>query len=259
LRAAFERRHSRRFSIYWVSRGEPSEEARRLIDLCQARLILSEGADSFFPGLAQKVRALRDLEASDPLTPTLAAATVKRYLAEDKYRIRLNDFVRQAIREAAREFDFQNFALAEYFSDSEFLRRMKIYEAGTEALRHMIVPLCQWGTTEGHLALATSILELSSDGSVNQGSSTDMWTKLRLYPSLLLLYAGGVAALAGENYWMFSTILTRPSYHDDNGQRPLLLECCIPMVFRADLKQFLAGYEKHYTPASDYLVDFLRP
>jgi hypothetical protein len=259
LRAAFERRISRRFSIYWVSRGEPAEEARRLIDLCQARLILSEGADSFFPGLAEKVRSLHDLEASDPLTPALAATTVKRYLAEDRFRIRLNDFVGQAIREAALGFDSQNFALAEYFSDSEFLRRMKIYEAGAEALRHMIVPLCQWGTTDGHLALATSILELSSDWSVNQGSYTETWKYLRLYPSLLLLYAGGVVALAGENYRMFSTMLTRPSYHDDNGQRALLLECCIPRVFRADLKQCLPGYERHPTAGSNYLVDLLHP
>jgi ADP-ribosylglycohydrolase len=252
LRAAFERRHSRRFSIYWVSRGEPAEEARRLIDLCQARLILSEGADSFFPDLAQKVRALRDLEASDPLAPALAAATVKRYLAEDRYRIRLNDFVGQAIREAAREFDAKNFALAEYFTEAEFLRRMKIYEAGTEVLRHMIVPLCHWGTT-------TSILELSSDGTVNQGPSTDMWRQLRLYPSLLLLYAGGVAALAADNHQMFAAVLTRPRYHDHNEQGPLLLECCIPRVFRADLKQFLPGYERHHTPGSNYLVDLLRP
>jgi SIR2-like domain len=258
LRAAFERRHSRRFSIYWVSRGEPTEDARRLIDLCQARLILSEGADSFFPDLAEKVGALRDLEASDPLTPALAAATVKRYLAEDRHRIRLNDFVAQAIREAAQGFDAQNFALAQQFTPAEFLRRMKIYEAGTETLRHVIVPLCQWGTTEHHLALAARILELSSDGSVNQKSSTDIWRQLRLYPSLLLLYAGGVAALAAENYQMFSAILTQPRYHDHNGGGPLLLECCAPKVFRADLKQFLPGYERHSTAASDYLVDLLR-
>jgi len=125
LRAAFERRHSRRFSIYWVSRGEPSEEARRLIDLCQALLILSEGADSFFQNLAEKVQALRDLEASDPLTPAVAIATVKRYLAEDRYRIRLNDFVAQAVRDAARGFDSQNFALADNFTPAEFPRRMK--------------------------------------------------------------------------------------------------------------------------------------
>jgi hypothetical protein len=259
LRAAFERRHSRRFSIYWVSRGEPAEEARRLIDLCQARLILSEGADSFFSDLAEKVRSLRDLEASDQLTPALAAATVKRYLAEDRYRIRLNDLVGHAIREAARGFDSQNFTLAQYFAEAEFLRRMKIYEAGTEALRHMIVPLCQWGTTERHHALATNILELGGYHSVSQQAHTDTWKGLRLYPSLLLFYAGAVAALSADNYGMFAALLTPPRHHDHNGERPLLLECCAPRVFKVDLKQFLPGYVNHHTPASDYLIDLLRP
>jgi hypothetical protein len=243
--------------FYWVSRGEPGEEARRLIDLCQARVIPSEGADSFFPILAEKVRALRDLEASDPLPPALAAATVKRYLAEDRYRIRLNDLVGEAIREAAREFDTQKFALAENFTEAEYLRRMKIYEAGTEVLRHMMVPLCQWGDAQ-HEALAVNISELAADSTHSQGGTMDVWTRLRLYPSLLLLYAGGVAALSAENYAMFAALLTRPRHHDHNGERPLLLDCCAPRVLTAHLKQFLPGYINHRTPASDYLFDLLR-
>ena len=260
LRAAFERRHSRRFTIYWVSRGEPTEEARRLIDLCQARLILSEGADAFFPALAEKVRAVGDLEVPDPLTPAVAAATVKRYLAEDRYRIRLNDLVGEAVREAAREFDSQNFGLADNFTETEFLRRVKIYEAGTEVLRQMIVPLCHWVTTERHQVLATNMLELGTDYSlVNQAAYTEPWKGLRLYPSLLLLYAGGIAALSAENYRMFAALLTGPKYHDHDGERPLLLHCCAPLVLRADLKRFLPGYLNHRTPASDYLADLLHP
>jgi hypothetical protein len=258
LRAAFERRRSRRFSIYWVSRGEPGEEARRLIDLSAARVILSEGADSFFPALAEKVRALRDLEASDPLPPVVAAETVKRYLAEDRYRIRLKDLVGKAVREAAREFDSQRFALAEQFTTEEFLRRMKVYEAGTEVLRHMIVPLCQWGDARQE-TLAVNILELATDYSFTQGTYMETWTQLRLYPSLLLLYAGGVAAISADNYGMFTALLTHSRYYDHNGERPLLLECYIPSVLKAELKRFLPGYERHRTPASDYLIDFLRP
>lgn len=202
---------------------------------------------------------MRDLEASDPLPPTVAAATVKRYLAEDRYRIRLNDLVGEAVRETVRGFDFQKFALAQQFTPSEFLRRMKIYEAGTEVLRHMIAPLCQWGDVR-HEALAVKILEVASDFLLlNHGASTDVWKQLSLYPSLLLLYAGGVSALSAENYGIFAALLTRPRYRDDNGERPLLLECCPPRVLRADLKQFLPGYENRYTPASDYLLDRVRP
>jgi hypothetical protein len=243
LRAAFERQHSRRFSIYWVSRGEPTEEARRLIELREARLILSEGADSFFPGLAEKVQALCDLDASDPLTPAIATATVKRYLAEDRYRIRLNDFVGQSVREAARGFDSQDFALADNFTPAEFQRRVKTYEARTEILRHMIVPLCQWGDAR-HEPLAVNILELGTDYSINQGTYSQEWSRLRLYPSLLLLYAGGVAAIAADNYGMLAALLTRPRYHDHNGELPLLLECYGLKVF-SNLEQFLPGYRNH--------------
>jgi hypothetical protein len=205
--------------------------------------------------LAEKVRALRDLEATDPLPPAVAATTVKRYLAEDRYRIRLNDLVGEAVRESAVGFDSLRFDLAHQFTAAEFLRRMKVYEAGTEVLRHMIVALCQWGDAR-HEALMVNILELATDYStLRQGAYTDTWNQLRLYPSLLLHYAGGVAALSADNYGMFTALLTRPRHHDHNGERPLLLECCAPRVFRADLKQFLPGYLNHHTPASDYLFD----
>ena len=37
----------------------------------------------------------------------------------------------------------------------------------------------------------------------------------------------------------FPAVLTRPRYHDHNGQGPLLLQCCNPAVFKADLNVFL--------------------
>jgi len=40
---------------------------------------------------------------------------------------------------------------------------------------------------------------------------------------------------------------------------PLLLQCCTYGVFRVELRQFLPGYERRTTAASDYLVDLLRP
>jgi hypothetical protein len=43
---------------------------------------------------------------------------------------------------------------------------------------------------------------------------------------------------------MFAALLTRPRYYDQNGERPLLLECCAPRVFRADLKRFLSRLHK---------------
>ncbi len=227
----------------------------RLQDLCQARSIRSEGADSFFPALAEKVRALRDLESSDPLPPVVAAATVKRYLADDRFRIRLHDLVGEVVRKTAQSFKSQN--LAEAITEAEFLRRKKTYEAGTEVLRHMIVPFCQWGDGR-HEVLAVNILELASDYSTLGGRPyCETWSQFRLYPSLLLLYTGGVAALSIENHGMLAALLTRPRYHDHNGERALLLECHAARVFSGELKKFLPGSSR--TAPNDYLFHLLRP
>ncbi len=135
--------------------------------------------------------------------------------------------------------------MAQAFSEAEFLRRMKVYEAGTEVLRHMIVPLCEWGETR-HEPLAVMMIELASDYSlVGQGAYTEMWKQLRLYPSLLLLYTGGVAALSADNYEMFTAVLTRPGYHDHNGEQLLLLELSARSgALRADLRAFLSRLYK---------------
>jgi hypothetical protein len=82
---------------------------------------------------------------------------------------------------------------------------------------------------------------------------------LRLYPSLLLLYAGGVAALSADNYGMFVTLLTRPRYHDHTGECHLLFECHAPRVFSAEIGLFLPGSRNHRTAPSEYLFQVLRP
>ncbi len=85
LKDALRRARSRRYATYWVSRGEPAEEARQLAEALDG-VVRSEDADRFFEGLEEKVLALESLQEGDPLTPAMAVATVKRYLEEDRYR-----------------------------------------------------------------------------------------------------------------------------------------------------------------------------
>jgi hypothetical protein len=258
LRRALERRKSRRFGVYWISRGEPGEQARMLINFCQARTIRTDGADAFFPDLALKVKALDDLEVGDPLPPALAAATVKRYLAEDRFRIRLADLVSNAVRHTAERLNAQDFNLMQDFSDEEFLRRLKVYKAETEVLQHMIVPLCQWGNT-GHETCAVNIVELAADYSTaGIGMYKDVWNDLRFFPSLLLLYAGGLAAVSSENYGMLVALMNRPKYHDHEGEKSLCFTVSLRKVFGQALGQALTEYRRFAGP-SVYLSNLLRP
>jgi hypothetical protein len=258
LRTALERRKSRRFGVYWASRGEPAEQAQKLINFCGAREIRIEGADSFFSELDAKVKALKDLQIGDHLSPAVAEATVKRYLSEDRLLIRLSDLVGSAVRDTAERLNAQTFNPLEPFSGNAFLYRLKVYETETEVLRHVIVPLCQWGN-RSHETLAVNIVELATNYSaMGTGGSLAYWSDLRFFPSLLLFYAGGLAAVSSGKYDIFAALLNGPKYHGPEGEKPLCLALPLRKVFGDCLGEAHSKYKTFQGP-SVYLSEVLRP
>jgi hypothetical protein len=146
----------------------------------------------------------------------------------------------------------------EDFSNEEFLRRLKVYKAETEVLQHLIVPLCQWGTT-GHETCAVNIVELAAEYSTPEiGMYNPLRNKLRFFPSLLLFYAGGLAAVSFENYGMLAALVNRPKYYDQEGEKSLCLTLSLPKVFGAELGQALTEY-KPFAGPSVYLSKLMRP
>jgi hypothetical protein len=71
----------------------------------------------------------------------MAAATVKRYLVDDRKRIRLHDLINDFIRDIIEQFRPEQLSLMSEPSIDEALRRMKVYESGTQVLQHVIVSL----------------------------------------------------------------------------------------------------------------------
>jgi hypothetical protein len=255
LREAFERRKSRRYSIYWIVRGGLTDEARQLVNLSQAREISCPEADIFFPSLAEKIAALNDFKISDPLPPKIASTTVKRYLVDDRHWIRLHDLINDLVRDAVQQFRPEHLLLMSEPSIEQALRRMKVYESETQVLQHVIVSLCKWGAAD-HESLVTKIIELQGYFSIPNGSYV-IWSKMRLYPSLILLYAGGIAAIDSANYRMLRTLFTAPTYHDQSEQQLLFVEMIDRSVLPFDLHKDLPGYERRFTPLSDYLFNLL--
>ena len=100
LLAAFQRCKSRRFTTYWAGRGKLADAAQRLLASRAGVLVPIRDADSFLSELAEKVVGLEDLQQPHPLSVAAAAATVKRYLADDKHLIRLHDLVQQETERA---------------------------------------------------------------------------------------------------------------------------------------------------------------
>ena len=105
LREAFKRSRTRRYGTYWVHMGEePGEAAHGLIAFVGGQPVRTSGADDFFGDLLEKVESLEEYGGPHPLTASLAVATTKRYLAENRHRIRLEDLVRRETERLYAEF-----------------------------------------------------------------------------------------------------------------------------------------------------------
>lgn len=232
---ALKRSGGRRYMTYWVSRGEPSEAERALTSFISGTSIEAAGADEFFSGLLEKVEALEAFGGDDPLSAPVAVATAKRYLDEPDRYVRLRELVTSAGRETRdRLFGESRFSLG-YRPEAtdrdaetagfavEAKRRILSYERSCETALGLIAA-GGFYADERQADAFRELLELASSPPHLDGTYYDVWSRLELYPSLLLLYGGGVAATAAEN-WPFLKALLRDSvFVDFREMSPLVLK-----------------------------------
>lgn len=257
LRTAIERCPSRRFTTYWATRSPLSEKAKRLSEHRNAEVIQIDDANQFFDGLWEKVAALNDLAAPHPLSVKMAVATVKRYLVEPAAKIRLRDLVHEETEKLYRELNGAAFPLHTTLHPEGIQQRMEKYGALGETLLSVIVTGCYWGDAQ-HLKLWVDSLERIANPAGNNAGVVSL-INLRRYPSLLFLYAAGLAALAAGNYQTLASLLTQPKVKNDNGKETALcLEVSPHFVLDKGIAQKFSGLERRPTPVSEYLFDKLR-
>ncbi len=180
---------------------------------------------------------------------------LKEYL-DQGFKIRVDDLV---MGEARVLFD----QLAAEFSDTaqtpfspeELIKRLKHYEAITKPLQNLMIAGCYWGEKK-HERVWAKCLELIANPPREAG--LDIWVELRLYPALLLLYSGGIAAIAGEQYSNFYALLVKARLLEEIKDEPLVLGLNIPKVMETNVGRTLPGMDNRRTPLSDYLYVLLR-
>jgi len=272
LRNALFRAPNRRFTTYWAARGEPNEEARSLIAHRKAEVIRIKSADEFFTGFLEKVEALRELERPHPLSTRMAVATVKKYLTEEKYRIRLHDLVIGEVGDVYKELSSPRFDISvppgTSFNKDFFQKRMHQLEALVEKLIGMFCALIYFDKNEENAPLLTKCIERMIHPPLLQGhkgwrEGIGALINLHWYPALLLSYAGGICALAAGHYHMLFALLGKPKYRDyyyNNRKLPAVEVLNLYHVFRSGLNKWVPrpNAETEYTPSSNYLLDVLR-
>jgi hypothetical protein len=253
LRAAIERCPSRRFTTYWAARREPKGTAKDLLGLRSGVFIQVQDADSFFQELEEKVTSLAELTKPHPLSAKVAVATLKRYLVDDRHRIRLHDLVNDEVEKLYGELSTKSFSVGDSFSIQELLHRMQRYESLAEVALAIMANGCYWGE-ESYRYLWVKILDrIANPPKLTPGLISTAWERLRFYPALLLLYTGGIAALASGQHTTFAALLTQPTIRDDNGPFPLTLNTFT--VIKAEIQQ---TWTKSYTPLSNHIYEVLR-
>lgn len=261
LRGALERSRSHRFMTYWAARNEPGETARRIIEFTSGQVVKIESADEFFRELTEKVEALEEYSSPHPLSAPLAVATLKKRLegSEGKsHKIRLHDLVMREAEFLRRQVSPEEFPLDGVQPSPKGIEtRVERYETLSEIAINLMAAGCFWGQ-EPEKYLWVKCLELIANPS-EQWGGYNAWLELKLYPALLLLYAGGVASVAAGRYDTLAALLKGPTIMRLEEETPLafsLVELSLgPLQSRLNA---LPGMARLYAPLSERIFEVLR-
>ena len=257
LRNAILRSPTRRFTTFWLAKGEQIEEAKSIIQQRRAEVIPIESADQFFTELQEKGESLQELDRFPPLSTAVAVATVKRYLAEPRHRIRLHDLVHEETEMVCKELLSERFdTQINNLTEEVYQQRMREYEAFVERLIAMCAALSYHDTGENAHLLTRCIEWLTQ---VPRRDGKVVLIKLQYYPALLLAYAAGISALAARRFHNLAAILKEPKYRESphDEKKPAIERLNVEPVF-IEPKWVPRQNAVNNTP-NDYLSGLLRP
>lgn len=256
LKKAILRCPNRRFTTFWLSKGELNESAKEIINQRRAEVIDIDSADQAFCELQEKVDALRELQRALPISTDVAVSTIKRYIVDPRHRIRLHDMIQKEVEKNYTELNSDRFDVNVHHTKELFQERMKKYEQTIERLIAMCVALSYHDKGE-NAYLLTKCIEKLADNPRRSGT----FLKLQLYPALLLAYACGVNSIANNQYTNLAAILKKPRVLD------YIVDRSVPSIEKLNVWNVFNGTKewipypdgsKAHTPASDYLFEKLK-
>ena len=208
LREALSRATSRRFTTYWAARGEIEDEARRLVEHRGAELIRINDADEFFHTVQQHVESLQEFARPHPMSTATAVASLKRYLADARHRIRLSDLIDDTIEEVVNVTSSEELA-----GNPTVLDAVEVLEARMRGVETACSKLMALGVTGGFWAQEERQEHIRpwERALVRLGSqdwpASDLQIDLQRYPAMLLLHALGLGAVDADQLWVLGRLL----------------------------------------------------
>jgi hypothetical protein len=257
LRAALERRRSRRYGMYWATRSDPGEHAARLITQQGAEVIRIVDADTFLSDLADRVQAVADVQRQPPLAVDTAVATVKRYIVDPASVVRLNDLVMKEVEHVYELVGGEKLAVGAGTISAELVSGLAgRADAATEVLRAMVACGTYWESASPALwvrALQRLVNRRPPPTSINRGFD------MRFLPALLVYYSAGIGAVAGGRYETLRAVLLDTKIAEYEREVPIVRLLSAIEVLEPRFGQLLPPRRNVKFPTSDYLEAVLRP
>lgn len=189
--------------------------------------------------------------------PGRVAARLRRYLVDERHRIRLYDLVSKETESLCTQLTERNFPANVPVTVEQFLTRIHRYEDYSNALLSIIATGCFWGDKNLEPIWPKMIERVASVVTSHTGNPE--WVRLRYYPALLLLYAGGLAAIGRGNYSALAALLLQPRLKGEDGNYCLIEQLYTSSVIGNErFRAALCGATQYKLSASAYLYAFLR-
>jgi len=186
---------------------------------------------------------------------------LKDYLSDHRHRIQLNELVMRELRAGQRRLGEENFSVqGGNISKEEFAGRLIRYEAAMGELLPVSILLGRWAEPDQQGVIRQIVNVLA--GQIESKGGNTLWLALRSFPMLLSMYAGGIAAIEGENYPSLRTLLATLVSNTRRGETTTVVQATTEAmleVARANAFKLLPGHERHFTPQSEYLFKRMQP
>ena len=220
LRDALYRTPTRRFTTFWATKGEPTDNAQRLIDHRQAEVIPIDDADTFFGTVLETVESIQDFSKPHPLSTEAAVASLKRYLPNPEYRIRVADLINATVEQVINATSGEGFEIQGAPEPTQELisSRMRRYESACSTLLAMAPYGGLWAEEHHYYGWGQALTRL---GTTASRGGFNAWRALETYPARLMLYALGMGAVQSGRLQflnqLFKTPVTDRSIRDNSA------------------------------------------
>ena len=230
LRDALSGASSRRFTTYWTLHREVADEARRLIEHRRGESIEIANADEFFSALQQHVESLDEFARPHPLSTGAAVTSLKRYLPEPRYRIRLSELVDGVVEQVVRATSGEEFSIDNPRPDpAAATARVRRYDAVCSTLLALGAVGGRWAE-EDHVFLWQGALGRLGPKRHHVGTTYTAWEILNRYPAAMLLYALGLGALHCGRLQFLGQVL-KTSMPDDHQEETTAVHVLVASLY----------------------------